>query len=267
MKLRVMDLFSGIGGFSLGLKRTGGFKTVGYCEINETCQQRLQDRFADGTLDIAPICTDVERLDGKPWAGRIDVITGGFPCQDISTCGTTVKSGQGIDGERSGLWREMGRLVCEIRPRYIVVENSPELVGRGLGRVLGDLASGWFDAEWDCLPAAAFGAPHIRDRIWILAYSGCQSGAGVYEAGDGRPFLFPKRDNGSATERREDRELVEMVPGVHQGVAKDWWRAQSRMDRSVNGLPGRMDRLHALGNSIVPQIAEWIGRRILECAK
>ena len=162
--LQVLDLFSGIGGFSLGLERTGGFQTVAFCEIDPYCRRVLAKHWPD-----VPCYDDVRALSAERLAAdgiAVDVICGGFPCQDISTAG----KGAGLAGERSGLWSEIARLVGELRPRYVLVENVSALLGRGMGRVLGDLAALGFDSEWHCIPASAVGAPHRRDRIWIVAY-------------------------------------------------------------------------------------------------
>jgi DNA (cytosine-5)-methyltransferase 1 len=165
---RVLSLFAGIGGFDLGLERTGGFKTVAFCEIDKKAQQVLRKHWPE-----VPIYDDVTELTAERLAAygiAVDVICGGFPCQDISLAGR----GAGIDGERSGLWGQYARLVREVRPVYVIVENVAALLSRGLGDVLGDLASLGYDAEWHCIPASAVGAPHRRDRIWILAYPQCQ---------------------------------------------------------------------------------------------
>lgn len=164
-KLKVLDLFSGIGGFSLGLERTGGFDTVAFCEIEPFPRKVLAKHWPEVPIydDVRTLTAD--RLTADGIAG-IDVICGGFPCQDISTAG----KGAGLAGERSGLWSEIARLVGELRPSYVIVENVSALLGRGLGTVLGDLAEVGYDAEWHCIPAAAVGAPHRRDRIWIVAY-------------------------------------------------------------------------------------------------
>ena len=163
-RLRTMHLFAGAGGGILA-DLLLGHQPVCAVEINEYCQQVLSARQADGTFPWFPIFADVTKLDGRPWRGVVDVVCGGFPCQDISAAG----NGDGIDGERSGLWREMARIVGEVRPRYVFVENSPLLVGRGLAVVLGDLADMGYDAQWFRLSASDCGAPHQRDRCWLVA--------------------------------------------------------------------------------------------------
>jgi DNA (cytosine-5)-methyltransferase 1 len=136
-------------------------------EIEDYPRRVLLQRQADGLLPRFPIWDDICTFDGKPWRGKIDVISGGFPCQDLSAAG----KGKGLDGERSGLWREMARVICEVRPRYAFIENSPMLTIRGLDRVLCDLAKMGFDANWGVLGADLVGAKHKRDRIWIVAYA------------------------------------------------------------------------------------------------
>ena len=163
--MRELALFAGAGGGILG-GRLLGWRTVCAVEFDEYARAVLMCRQDDGSLEPFPIWDDVRTFDGRPWRGRVDVISGGFPCQDISTAG----KGAGISGERSGLWREMARIICEVRPRFVFVENSPALVVRGLGVVLGDLAALGYDAEWGVLGAADVGAPHQRDRIWIVGH-------------------------------------------------------------------------------------------------
>lgn len=159
-----LALFAGAGGGILGGVLLG-WRTVAAVEIEEYPRAVLLQRQADGILPRFPIWDDVRTFDGKPWRGRVDVITGGFPCQDISAAG----KGAGISGERSGLWSEFARIIGEVRPRYAFIENSPMLTIRGLDRVLADLAALGYDAEWCCLGAHHVGAPHKRDRIWVLA--------------------------------------------------------------------------------------------------
>ena len=159
-----LALFAGAGGGILGGVLLG-WNTVAAVELEEYPRNVLLQRQRDGMLPEFPVWDDVCTFDGKPWRGLVDVVSGGFPCQDISSAG----KGAGIEGARSGLWKEMLRIICEVRPRYAFMENSPMLTSRGLGAVLGDLAEAGYDAEWLVLGAADVGAPHRRDRIWILA--------------------------------------------------------------------------------------------------
>lgn len=159
-----LHLFAGAGGGILAGQLLG-HRCVCAIEWEPYAQAVLVARQNDGTFPPFPIWDDVRTFVGRPWRGVVDVVCGGFPCQDISAAG----NGDGIDGERSGLWREMARIVGEIRPRYVFVENSPLLVGRGLAVVLGDLADMGYDAQWFRLSASDCGAPHQRDRCWIVA--------------------------------------------------------------------------------------------------
>ena len=170
-KLRTYHLFAGAGGGILADILLGHIP-VGACEIEQYPRDVLLARQRDGIFPIFPIWDDICTLDGKPWRGLVDVVCGGFPCQDISAAG----KGEGIGGERSGLWGEMARVIREMRPRYAFVENSPMLTSRGLGTVLGDLAAMGYDAKWCVLGACDAGAPHKRDRIWILATDPHQNG-------------------------------------------------------------------------------------------
>ena len=164
--LREIALFAGAGGGILGGKLLG-WKTVCAVEINAYAAAVLLARQNEGVLPAFPIWDDVRTFDGRPWRGIVDVVSGGFPCQDISAAG----KGAGIEGKRSGMWTEMARIIGEVRPRFAFVENSPMLTSRGLGRVLGDLAALGYDARWGVLGAVDAGAPHKRDRIWIVAHS------------------------------------------------------------------------------------------------
>lgn len=167
-QFRVLDLFSGIGGFSLGLERAG-MRTVAFCEIDPFCRRVLAKHWPG-----VPILDDVQTAEFP----AADVICGGFPCQDVSLAGRRA----GITGERSGLYRELVRALRVVRPRHAIVENVAALLGDGLDLVLGDMAESGFDAEWDCVPACAVGAPHERDRIWIVAHADGEHG----RAGAGR---------------------------------------------------------------------------------
>ena len=163
-KLRLLSLFAGIGGFEMGLERSGGFQTVAQCEIDPFCNKVLAKHWPEVKRygDIRELTAARLAADGI----AVDAICGGFPCQDISNAGKCA----GIEGERSGLWAEYARLIGELRPSVVFVENVSALLGRGLDRVLGDLAALGYDAWWDCIPASAVGAPHQRDRLWLVAY-------------------------------------------------------------------------------------------------
>lgn len=264
-KLRVLDLFSGIGGFSLGLERTGGFRTVAFCEIEEFPRRVLAKHWPD-----VPIYDDVRTLTHERLSQdgiAVDVICGGFPCQDISLAG----KGAGLAGERSGLWREYARLVGEIRPRYVLVENVAALLARGLGEVLGDLAEIGYDAEWHCIPASAVGAPHQRDRIWIIAYPGSQQHKGRCDAQRRAGAEGLSATNQVADAHRTGRQKLDpaaIAAAARQHTRRDVagggiWAAEPAVRRVADGVPSRVDRLRGLGNAVVPQIPELIGRAIL----
>ncbi|QRY69156.1 DNA cytosine methyltransferase [Ensifer sp. PDNC004] len=287
MKLRVLDLFSGIGGFSLGLERTGGFETVAFCEIEEFPRRVLAKHWPKVPCyhDVRELTADTLRRDGI----AVDVICGGFPCQDISMAG----KGAGLDGARSGLWSEIVRLIRELRPRFVIVENVAALLGRGLDRVLGDLAALGLDAEWHCIPAAALGARHRRDRIWIVAYPHASEWRKIRRARHGlaeQPNGIPQRQEGpgrseasredvaDAKRRRLQGRDVEcawsatIIPAAFCGHRRgsefgQAWRTEPNMGRVAYGVPHGMDRLKGLGNAVVPQIPEMIGRAILEAER
>ena len=242
--MRVLDLFSGIGGFSLGLERTGGFETVAFCEIDPFCRQVLARHWPEVRQ-----YADIRRLTAKRLGADgicVDVICGGFPCQDISVAGT----GSGIDGARSGLWREFSRLVGELRPGFVIVENVAALLDRGLDRVLGDLSALGYDAEWHAVSAAHIGAPHVRDRLWLVAYP--------QREGLSRPLLEWSRlriTTGAASAKLGDR-VVSCGP--------EWPGCDGHLPLG-DGVSGGLARkvVKAYGNAVVPQIPEMIGRAIL----
>jgi len=239
-KLKTLDLFSGIGGFSLGLERTDGFETIAFCEIDSTCHYVLQKHWPS-----VPIFNDIRKLNGHEI--NADIICGGFPCQDISIAKS---NGKGLDGERSGLWSEYLRLIDEIRPNYVIAENVANLRSRGLGSVLHDLWSVGYDAEWHIIPASSVGALHKRERCWIMAYPRCKHG----------------------------KTRPQITPRLHRFITE--WNARGKFERSseastwidestpnvrgmVDDVPLEMDRLRWLGNSVVPKIPELIGQAIL----
>ena len=252
-KLRVLDLFSGIGGFSLGLERTGGFETVAFCEIEPFPRKVLAKHWPE-----VPIYDDVRTLTAERLAAdgiAVDVITGGFPCQDISVAGKQAGIGKGT---RSGLWSECLRLVSEIRPQYAIFENVSNLLsgptrkpGAWFSRVLSDLASVGYDAEWENIPAATLGASHRRERVWITAYPICGD---VSNLALSRHFY---RASQAAHSTTPDGRVRFSDFGVG-------WPFEHRILRSTDGLSAGPHRIKTLGNSVVPQIPELIGRAILE---
>ena len=233
-KLKVLDLFSGIGGFSLGLERTGGFETVAFCEIEEFPRAVLKKHWPE-----VPCYHDITTLS---YEKTVDLVTAGFPCQDISFAG----KGAGLSGERSGLFWEVLRTLCMVgRPR-VLLENVAALLNRGLGSVLGALAALGYDAEWHCIPACYVGAWHKRDRLWIYAHSNNQHGKGRLQ----RPFLGQSDLSGKPS------RMAEKFPG-RSNLCAPIFAGKS------NEVPKRMDRTIALGNSVDPVIPEIIGHAIL----
>lgn len=240
--MNVLDLFSGIGGFSLGLERAG-MRTVAFCEIEPYARRVLAKHWPDVPIydDIRNLSANRLRADGI----AADVICGGFPCQDISFAGI----GAGLAGERSGLWFEYARLISELRPIFVIVENVSALLDRGMGDVLGTLAALGYDAEWHCIPASYVGAWHRRDRVWILAY----------------PREI-ERERGCKTPILRQSHLS----GEFPRVAEEWPGRPNLPSPVVcgasDGIPNFMDRVATLGNAVVPQIPEIIGRAIMSAA-
>ena len=224
--LRELALFAGAGGGILGGNLLG-WRTVCAVERDAYAAQVLAQRQNDGVLEPFPIWSDVTSFDGRPWRGVADVVSGGFPCQDISSAG----KGAGIDGEKSGLWSEMARIICEVEPGEVWLENSPMLTSRGLGRVLRDLAEMGFNARWGVLGASRFGANHERERIWIYASN---SNSAQFKGGG--------------------------IPGrIQQKYANignmGWWENSPEFHRMDDGLAFGLDRLKAIGNGQVPIVA------------
>jgi DNA (cytosine-5)-methyltransferase 1 len=254
-KFKVLDLFAGIGGFSLGLERTGGFETVAFCEIDKAAQKVLRKHWKD-----VPIFEDVKTLKGED-VGTVDVITGGFPCQDISVAG----KGAGLSGERSGLWWEYHRIIKETQPKYVIAENVSVLRSRGLDQILRSLSEIGYDAEWHCITASSIGAPHRRDRIWIVAYPASSRLESLRNWITKTNYAFPSgvgtNTNSAQCERRR---IPFRVLSQHSDISRSsWWEVEPNVGRVANGVSGRVDRLKQLGNAVVPQIPELIGRAIL----
>ena len=326
--IKVLDLFSGIGGFSHGFEKAGDFETVAFCEIDPHATKVLNKNFPN-----VPVIDDVRKIKGEDFKD-IDVICGGFPCQDISVAGKQ----RGINEQtRSGLWIEYKRIIQEIKPRWVVIENVRNLLSNGLAIVLQDLHEIGYDAEWEIISARSVGACHLRERAWIVAYPRCGFGRSS-DKRDSEEFRGGKTDDseirsqdtfktkGSSIRRQTDtgklenykstdsngfgaeisssREFstIEMLgsPSENREIElpvsdsdyfrfwpaftseedkqewwakatssiRDWWEVESTICRVDDGLPveldkGRAQRIKQLGNSIVPQIAQIIGDRIL----
>ena len=243
-KFKLLDLFSGIGGFSLGLERSGGFETVAFCEIDPFCRRVLAKHWPE-----VPCYDDVRTITAARLASdgiSVDAICGGFPCQDVSLAGT----GAGLDGERSGLWSDYVRIVGELNERreiqFVIVENVAALLGRGLDRVLRDLAALGFDAEWHCIPASYAGLRQLRDRVWIVAYP--------------KRYSVQGRTYFTAAWRQQSR--TQQLAGLVQPGS--WPTISRARDRGTgHGVPDGIHRNKSIGNAVVPQIPEIIGRAIM----
>ena len=255
-----MHLFAGAGGGILADLLLGD-QPVCAVEINEYCQQVLSARQADGTFPWFPIFADVTKFDGRHWRGIVDVVSGGFPCQDISPARTNGgNKGKGLDGSKSGLWSEFARIIGEVEPKWVLVENSHHLRTKGLGRVLKDLACLGYNAAWGVLSAKDCGANHERKRMWIVAHAN-DNGKSVGSVYD------------EARRMQKPSELLETTPNtncpqrerrrVSSGGYKEylhprvgsWWKDTSHLDGMDDGVAYRMDRLKAVGNGQVPIVA------------
>ena len=266
--MKVLDLFSGIGGFALGLQRAG-FTTQYFCEIDPYCRRVLAKHWPS-----VPCFEDVRTLHGSD-LGPIDLICGGFPCQDISLAG----KGAGLSGSRSGLWSEYARLIGEVRPKYVLIENVAALRSRGLDEVLRSLFEIGYDAEWHCIPASAIGAPHRRDRVWIVAYPASKqdrrlqsigfqphigTGSKSTDVADTNRQPSEQASESTITKQAErDARLGFTGHGWAPVPRSDWWAIEPAVGRVADGISDRVHRLKQLGNSIVPQIAEFIGNSLM----
>jgi DNA (cytosine-5)-methyltransferase 1 len=276
--MRVLDLFSGIGGFALGLESVG-MQTVAFCESDGYARRVLRRHWPDVWLyeDVRTLSAKRLKADGIT---DIDLICGGFPCQDISCAG----KGAGIEGSRSGLWSEYARLIREVRPRWVLAENVPALRSRGADKVLGDLEAAGYSAWPLVVGALHAGAPHQRQRAWIVAHTKdlrCKVNDRVQginqQKGSDRPINGAKLRSlslrsrstlahTSGTGRQAQRaDRVGKVPSAstsspqHRG-----WNSESRIRRVADGVPARVDRLRCLGNAVVPQVVAMIGQAILD---
>ena len=293
-----LALFAGAGGGILGGKLLG-WRTVCAVEYEPYPASILAARQNDGILPPFPIWDDVQTFDGRPWRGLVDVVSGGFPCQDISVIG----KGEGVAGKRSGMWKHMARIIGEVGPRYVFVENSPLLTSRGLGVVLGDLAAMGYDAQWGVLGARHAGACHRRDRIWILGYTGSEGLQGhsrnEQDEGKGEESCGPNGKAGiriagwkrviyaSDCEGDMDDDMLtcsgcsgeysecgcpgptmddeydyQIRNGVEYAAKRTWWTTERGLERVANGVANRVDRLKAIGNGQVPAVAALAWRTL-----
>ena len=288
----VGSLFAGIGGIDLGLE-WAGFETAWFCEQDEYCQKILARHWPG-----VPCFPDVRGIDEN--AARVDVLAGGFPCQPVSTAGRRL-----AQDDPRWLWPEFARLIRLLRPRGVLLENVPGLFTAGFGDVLGDLAESGYDAEWDCIPAAAAGAPHLRDRVFVIAAPRAQFRRNLADSDNTGPWDAIRARGNAARDgsalmadpncqrlERTDREIrLEQRSGCgdngralmanpdnqrcdrwargkegrrEQPTNGSIWATEPAVGRVANGIPRRVDRLRALGNAVVPQVAEIVGRRLLE---
>ena len=298
--LTVLDLFSGIGGFSLGLERTGQFQTVAFCEVDPFCKRVLASHWPG-----VPILDDITKVEDFPAA---DIVVGGFPCQDVSQAGKRA----GLSGERSGLYRELVRAVRMVQPRHAIVENLAALLSDGMGDVLGDLAESGACVEWDCVPASAVGAPHQRDRVWIVRHApdasdkydgGCDRSQAARQEpqsrisavavdtphpesigrGPGRTRRPPdsfarvrdatRKDTadtdraGLAQREGEQTHARPQLSAAERATCVDVWQQSWPREPALlgmdDGVSDRVDRTRALGNTVVPSIVTLIAQGIL----
>lgn len=272
------SLFAGIGGFDLGFERAG-MACKWQVEIEDHATSVLTKHWPH-----VPKFRDVREFPPRPdspWLGgdwrkrfAVNAVLAGFPCQDISYAGL----GAGLDGERSGLLFQAIRVVRQLRPDCVVLENVAALLTRGLDRVLGTLAGIGYDAEWHCVPASAVGAPHERKRVFIIASAnsnserfsrraernGIEEQSGQYAPFRGDSLRFRDNVSNSSCELRNGSGIRSEQAGRNESTDGSWWQAEPGVGRVADGFPGRVDRLRGLGNAIVPQVAELIANRVVE---
>jgi DNA (cytosine-5)-methyltransferase 1 len=237
--MKVLDLFSGIGGFAYGLEQAGGFSTIAFVEKDPFCRRLLKAHWPH-----VPQYSDVQQVTGTK--GLADMITGGFPCQDVSV-GTGGKRSS-ILGERSSLWQDYLRLIHEIQPNWVIIENVEALLNQGMSSILASLAEAGYDVEWHVIPAYAVGLPHTRKRVWIIAH-----------------HCSHRMERGSPFPLQGLRELSWWSPV--RGFEDFFQRSSicpSKLCRTLHGIPFGVDRLRAIGNSVVPILVAALGMAIQE---
>lgn len=265
-----LDLFSGYGGITLGLQKW--VRPVAYCEIDRYAQGILLSRMQEGGLPRAPIWDDIRTFPGKQFTGSIDILYGGFPCQNISVAG----NGSGLAGEQSGLFYELCKLVKEIEPTFIFLENVPAIRTRGLQEVVSELTNIWYDCRWTCVSAKEVGAQHTRKRWFLLAYSNRFRKKWnkledwdrfrtikTSENAPNPPSEGLQRDRKFSEAVRKEREALGFIAGSNINGGKEGWESEPGVRRVVDGCPNRMDRIKALGNGVVPIQAEVAFKRLL----
>lgn len=276
MKLNGLDLFSGIGGLTLALHEW--VRPIAYCENDRYAQSVLLSRMHDGGLPIAPIWDDVRTLQNAHLP-KVDIIAGGFPCQNLSCAGR----GEGLGGERSGLYLEIERIVRETNPAFVFLENVPAIRTRGLGRVVWGLSELGYDLRWTVVSAAEVGAPHLRKRWFLLAHA---SGRGRKEHGMRESSLLERSSSTSADNKRKENHSDESGKALADSGSiqvgdeprgrgwsggesapqprhNSWWQVEPDVGRVVDELPARLDRLKCLGNSVVPAQAREAFKRLM----
>ena len=273
-----LDLFTGIGGITLGLSKW--VKPICYCEIEPYAQSVLKSRIKDGSLPAAPIWDDIRTLDGLPFRGLVDIIYAGFPCQDLSVAG----KGEGLEGKRSGLFFEIMRLAEEIKPSFIFLENVPAITGRGLDTVVKEIASLRYDCRYGVLSAFDVGAPHKRERWFLLAHSrrdGCIKGTDKNIRSKSK-IAVRQNINNACSERSSWDFMADAMCKRTQVQAKrqfttielprsksenrkigDHWETEPDVCRVVDELPARMDRIKCLGNAVVPAQVQEAFKRLI----
>ena len=251
--INALDLFSGIGGISLALKDY--VRPIAFCEIDKYCQKVLSKNFPN-----IPIHDDVKTLGGEQFNGKIDIIYGGFSCQDISVAGL----GKGLEGERSGLFYEIVRLTKEIQPSFVFLENVPAIRRRGLFAIVSEFTELGYDCRWTIVSARVVGAAHLRKRWFFLAHA---SRKRLERQGDGTKHSETKytkselsneslahttsRNDWKSNSRKSERQIQQSRERNGEGyMDRSWWFSEPNVDRVVDGVPFRVDRVKALGNIV-----------------
>jgi len=238
-----LALFAGVGGGLLATKWLLGWCTVCYVEWEQYCIDVLQARIADGLLDDAPIWDDARTFDGRPWAGCVDIVTAGFPCQPFSVAGR-----QQADADERNMWPDTIRIIREVQPAWVLLENVPGLLAGShgyYGQVLSELAQSGYDARWRVLSAAEVGAPFVRDRLFVVAFS---------NKSDGKAWLGNLQNGQAPVQRRVGKQNSRDV----------WLQVINRNAGSDNGVAHYLERGSAIGNGQVPLVVATVWELLTE---